>query len=102
MGFEYRLHIDPPLTDVGAACAKVFDTTDWKQIPTSFTDIAGIGVQRGELPADPSWPHSADLHLEDGGSIYVLCHNSDGGSFMRFFVEQLEQAGHHVKVDDDI
>lgn len=64
MGYEYRLHVDPPNLDLDNVCDTVFAGTDWQRIKTSLTDIDGIGVQHGRTPSDPSWPHVADLYLE--------------------------------------
>ena len=102
MGFEYRLLIEPPLTDLSRACRRVFEQTKWCEIPTSLLDVPGIGVQTGEEPADPSWPQVADLRDEGSGSVYVLCHTNDGGLFMNALVESLRKTGYEVEISDDV
>lgn len=49
---------------------------------------------------DPEWPTVADLHVEDDGKIFVLCHGRNGGQFMNALIEHLETLGHAVTVDD--
>lgn len=103
MGYEYRLDVTPPLESLEAACASVFTNTEWTRIPTSFTTIPdGIGVQSGDVPANPNWPHTADLCVEDDGQIYVLCHGQNGGLFMNALIAHLEETGHTVTVDDEV
>jgi len=103
MGFEYRLHIEPPVTDFDAACDSVFANSEWQRIPTSFLEIpTGVGVQCGATPVDPSWPHVADLYLENERVVFVVCHNNNGGLFMNALIVHLESIGHAVTVDDDI
>jgi hypothetical protein len=102
MGFEYRLHVDPPLTDLAAECDSVFASSEWQRIPTSYRDIpAGIGVQCGATPDNPSWPHVADLHLENGSQVFVTCHNNNGGIFMKTLIAHLKSNGYSVTVDED-
>jgi len=102
MGHEYRLHVDPPDLDLDEVCDSIFASSDWRRIKTSFEGVDGIGVQRGELPDFPSWPHAADLYLEGRGVVFVLCHNQGGGEFMRALVESLREGGHEVRIDDDV
>ena len=102
MGFEYRLHIEPPLKDLLGACRRVFEVTDWCEIPSSLSEVPGIGVQLGEQPTDASWPQVADLHEEGPGSVYVLCHNNNGGLFMNALIDDLRKRGHEIAIDDDI
>ena len=103
MGYEYRLHVDPPLKDTEEACACAFANGKWKQIPTCLQDMkSSIGVQLGESPADPAWPQIADFCLEPDGHIYFLCHNNEGGIFMHAFVDNLKKSGRAVSIDDDI
>lgn len=102
MGFEYRLRIDPPSFDLDAVCDLVFATTDWQRTETSFVDVPGIGVQRGQSPADRSWPQVADLFREDDGAVLVVCHNQDGRAFMSVLVEFLRRDAHAVSIDDDV
>lgn len=103
MGYEYRLHVEPPLKDLNAACDEVFANSEWQSIPTSFCDVPeGIGVQFGSTPADPSWPHVADLYLEKERVVFIVSYNKDGGLFMERLIAQLKSTGHSVSVDDDI
>ena len=102
MGFEYRLHIEPPLSDLSSVCKRVFEVTEWSEIPTSLLDVSGIGVQYGKQPETPSWPQVADLHDEGVGSIYVLCHNNCGGLFMNALIDDLRRSGHRVEIDEDV
>ncbi|MBT8492833.1 MAG: hypothetical protein KJO07_07210, partial [Deltaproteobacteria bacterium] len=103
MGYEYRLHVVPAVRDLGVACTEVSGSDEWKQIPTSLLDRpTAIGISRDDTPPDGSWPHAADLYIEDSGSIYLLCHNQEGGLFLNALVEHLRRFGHSVSVDDDI
>ena len=83
MGFEYRLHVDPPLTDLDSVCDAVFATTDWQRIPTGLLKVPrGIGVQCGDAPAVPSWPQDVDLYLKSESVIFVVCHINSAEPFM--------------------
>ena len=101
MGYEYRIHTEPPITNLEAACSSVFANSEWQRIPTSLVDRPdGIGVRLGSIPDDPSWPQDADLCLEQDGGVYVCCHNRNGKEFLRAFVESLEALKCKVVVDD--
>ena len=101
MGFEYRLHVDPPLADLGSACEAVFATSDWQRIPTALLEVpAAIGGQCGETPADPSWPQVADLYLESERVIFVVAHINNGGRFVHALIAHLESSGYCIAVDD--
>ena len=103
MGYEYRLDVNPRLDSLEEACAAVFAETEWTRIATSYTSIPdAIGVQSGDVPANPEWPHVTDLNIEDDGQIFVLCHSQNGGLFMNALIQHLESVGHRVTVDDDV
>ena len=102
MGAEVRLHVEPPLTSLDRSCEAVFATSEFRRIPTSLLGLPGVGVQHGDAPQDPSWPHSADLYLQPDGVVYLVAHDARGSEFMRTLVEQLRQSGHEVVVDDDV
>ena len=101
MGIEYQIIIEPQSSHLEELCATIFAETEWKQIPTSLLDIPnGLGVQYGEEPEDPSWPHVADLYLEQNGHIYIVCHNQNGVMFLRTLAQRLESRGHKVAIRD--
>lgn len=103
MGYEYRLTIHPPVYDLGTICNSVFATSPWQRIPTSLLDVPnGIGVQFGETPECPSWPHVADLYPESEQQIYVVCHVSNGKKFLDALVKQLQRQQNSVTIDDDV
>jgi hypothetical protein len=103
MGYEYRVHVDPPIADLGVACGRVFAETPYRRIPSSLVDVpAGIGVQLGGEPVDPKWPHIADLYLETPGTIFIVCHNRDGTIFMDALAQSLRASSHLVAIDDDV
>jgi hypothetical protein len=101
MGYEYRMHVDPAITDLADACGEVFSETAFHHIPTSFVDVSGgIGVQEGLTPADPRWPHVADLYLEESGAIFILCHCQQGSLFMNALVDSLRASRHTIAIED--
>jgi hypothetical protein len=103
MGFEYRLHVDPPLADLAAVCDSVFASSEWQRITTSYSDVPdGIGVQCGQGPDDPSWPQVADLHLENERQIFVTCHDNNGRMFLDTLIAHLQSNGHSVTIDEDV
>ena len=102
MGYEFRIATEPRVKDLDEFCEKLFDGVAWTRIPTSFGDVAGIGVQAGEVPVDPSWPHAADIHQERDGQIYIVCHCGQGVQFLQTLIASLKEEGFRVNVDDDV
>ena len=103
MGYEYRIKVNPQVSSIEDVCAEVFTDTEWKQIPSSLIDVPnGIGIQSGAEPVNSSWPHVADLYVEEDGQIYIVCHDNNGQMFLNALVEKLRFKGHRVVVDDDI
>ena len=101
MGYEYRLALSPPASDLHALCRAVVEAS-WRELPTSFADGAGLGVGDATGSDDEVWPHVADLRIESSSSIFVLCHNQRGSDLLQALVVALERAGHTVLVDDEV
>lgn len=100
MGCEYRLYINPPLDDFEETCRTIIESGKWIQIKASFTEVAGIGVVSKDSLKDASWPHIAELHDEENGSIYLAYYSVEGRRFMDAFVEDLRVTGRKVDIEE--
>lgn len=103
MGYEYRLHVDPPVDDLERACGDVFAETHYRRSDSSLANVpAGVGVRLDGEPVDPKWPHIADLYLEDPRTIFIVCHNRDGAIFMDALAQSLRARSYLVAIDDEV
>ena len=102
MGAELRIELSPTLESLDRECDAVFAATNWKRIRTSLLEHPdGIGVQHGAIPANPSWPHVADICSNGDGTFYAVAHNGLGVQFLYALKSYLESVGHTVVLNDD-
>lgn len=100
MGDEYRLHIQPSAFELIAMCDALCIGAEWQRIPTSLTEVPGVGIQVAGTDPHAAWPHIVDLSQEANGTLYVVCHTRLGYEFVRALEDLLKRQGHDVVVEE--
>ena len=102
MGFEFRITVQPMIPSLKEFCNSLFARSEWKQIPTSLVDVSdGIGIQFGERPENPAWPHDADLCRDGDCAFYAVAYGSNGIRFLAELAKEISTSGYTVDLDGD-
>ncbi len=102
MGYEYKIKTQPNLTNIDQVSSVLEDSPQWQKIKSGFSDIeSAIGIATVDT-INSDWPQVADFCMESDGSIFICCHNHEGGDFLNHLVKRLKTNGYTVEIDDDI